>query len=127
MIQKIKSLCKFFKWKAGISSELEFWDKYFKTKGLQWPQAYQDKLNLSLPLQANLVKLLPDREEIYILDVGAGPLTALGKTCDGRKIHITAVDPLAKQYAQILLKYGIVPPVKTEPLEGENLKENLPR
>ncbi len=58
-----------------------------------------------------------------ILDVGAGPLTKLGKCWDGTRLDITAVDPLANHYNSILAKYSIHPLVITTKCEGERLRE----
>jgi len=89
-------------WKRGIKSELRFWDEYFRTQGLQWPDEYSKRLNSNLQLQPTPASLLPIQQEVHILDVGAGPLIYLGKTYDSRRISITAVDPLAIEYDKIL-------------------------
>lgn len=59
-----------------------------------------------------------------ILDVGAGPLTSIGKTiCGGSNgIEIIAVDPLAWEYDQLLAKYNIKPIVRTHMADAENLR-----
>ena len=64
--------------------------------------------------------LLP-QDEIHILDVGAGPLTYLGRKFHGKQINITAVDPLADEYDKILAKYQVQPLIRTEKLAGEEL------
>ena len=44
----------------------------------------------------------PEGVTVRVLDVGAGPLTALGKVWPGRTLELTAVDPLADEYNAIL-------------------------
>jgi SAM-dependent methyltransferase len=70
--------------------------------------------------------LLPVQNDARILDVGAGPLTWLGKKHEGKSINITAIDPLADEYDRILEKYRIHPLVRTEKLAAENLMERFP-
>jgi len=109
-------------WQEGIYSEIEFWDSYFATKGLQWADSYEMRFDPDLPLQSRPVALLPPQIEINILDVGAGPHTFLGKKHEGKQLNITAVDPLADEYELIFDKYQIPPaPVKTRKLAGEEL------
>ena len=67
------------KWNSGIKSEVRYWDSYIQTKGLERPEIYQQKFDPDLPLQPRPAALLPPQEKIHILDVGAGPLTYLGR------------------------------------------------
>ena len=111
-------------WRVGISSEVQFWDSFLRTKGLQWSNDYLQRLDPATALQDRPAALLPDTAtEVHILDVGAGPLTYLGKTHPGKSIHITAVDPLAYAYDQLLEKHGITPLVRTQPLAAEKIKK----
>jgi SAM-dependent methyltransferase len=112
-----------YRWKAGIKSEIEFWDAYFSTKGLYWADSYGYRFNPDLPLQSRPAALLPPQLEIHILDVGAGPLTYLGKKIEGKNVKITAIDPLADEYDLILNKYLIRPLVKTQKLSAEQLSK----
>jgi hypothetical protein len=114
------------KWKLGIESELTFWDDYFRTKGLQWPNDYQNRLDPEFPLQPGPAALLPTApQSLHLLDVGAGPLTQLGKKYQSRQLHITAVDALADKYDAILDKYGVRPIVRTQQMQAERLTNYL--
>ena len=110
-----------FKWEAGIKSEVQYWDAYFRTKGLKWADTYKLRFDPDLPLQPRPAALLPPQSEIHILDVGAGPLTCLGKKHEGKNVQITAVDPLADEYDKILEKHQIQPLVRTQKLTAEHL------
>lgn len=113
-------------WKEGIHEEVEFWESYLKTKGLRWPDDYRERTNPDHALQSRPAALLPGVEEIHILDVGAGPLTYLGKKLPGKVVKITAVDPLADEYDRILSSNGVSPLVRTIKMEAENLSAGFP-
>lgn len=115
------------KWEAGKKNETEFWSNWIKTKGAEWTQDYINRLDVNLPFQDYLIQFLPDRYELAILDVGAGPLTPLGKVLKGHKLNIIAVDPLANEYNELLEKYNIAPKIKTEYCEAERLTGKFPQ
>lgn len=106
----------------GVLEELAFWDGFLGNKA-RWPQDFQCRFDPNLPLQEHVASWLdcPMGSEVKILDVGAGPLTALGKQCGGKKISITAVDMLANEYDLLLKKHHIEPLVRTTPARGEDL------
>jgi SAM-dependent methyltransferase len=58
-----------------------------------------------------------------VLDVGAGPITPLGRMFGGTQIDLVAVDPLADRYNALLDELGIVTPIRTVKAEGERLLE----
>jgi SAM-dependent methyltransferase len=111
--------------KEGKQIEIDFWSRWFETKGLEWKKEYRDRLDPNLLFQDYLIKYLPKSPVCTILDVGAGPLTALGKKLTGCEIAITAVDPLAREYEEILERFNISPVVKTQYCEAEKLSENF--
>ena len=107
------------RWKLGIASEIKFWDNYLKVAGAQF---FQHRNNPELALQHRPASLLSNQlNEVQILDVGAGPLTVLGKKSDGKNIYITAIDPLAHAYDKLLNKFKIQPLVRTICLSAEDL------
>jgi SAM-dependent methyltransferase len=114
--------------KLGLTSEVEFWDKFMKSKGSIWPEEYLIRLDPNSILQEHITRLLdvPVGSGVRILDVGAGPLTSLGKRWPGRQVTIIAVDPLAEQYDRLLAKYQIAPPVRTVLAAAENLLTLFP-
>jgi SAM-dependent methyltransferase len=64
-------------------------------------------------------------DTISILDVGAGPLTRLGYRFPGKTLEVVAVDPLAGEYDRLLREAGLVPPVRTIAVAGEELLEHF--
>ena len=85
-------------WSAALDTEIMFWDEWFRTKGWQWPEGYQVRVDPRLPMDESVrrfVDWLPQKE-IRILDVGAGPFTVIGRVHPSKKLTIVAVDALAK-------------------------------
>lgn len=110
---------------AGLAYERGFWERYLRTQGDRWRDEYRERLDPHAPLSAyhrQFVDHLPG-DEVHILDVGAGPLTLLGKTHPTKRLSITAVDVLAPEYDRMLARFGIVPPVRTVYGAGERLTE----
>jgi SAM-dependent methyltransferase len=112
-------------WQAGIQHELQFWEEYIRTGGGPWADIYRALIDPNSPLQPRPAALLPAKKSVKVLDVGAGPLTFLGKIHKGEKIDLTAVDPLAVGYNQLLEKYGVSPPVRTEEAAAEDLAKKF--
>jgi SAM-dependent methyltransferase len=111
----------FLKWTRGIKDELEFWDGYFATKGDQWPEDYKNRLDPKREIEPWLMDRFNDPPSAKILDVGAGPLTVLGVMYEGQKLDITACDPLAPFYAQLIEKHDVKRPVPTQTAFAEDL------
>ena len=111
----------------GVSHELDFWTRWLTTKGLHWPDDYERRLDPDAPLDEPLVveRLSELGEDVSIIDVGAGPLTILGKRYPGKSLHITPVDPLAREYDRLLAEFGVEPPVRTAFCPGEQLLERF--
>ncbi len=115
------------RWRWSIRSEVHYWDGYLKTRGGAYGDDFRDRLNPALELQPELAALLPkDKKDVRILDVGAGPLTYVGRQYGDYKLQIEAADPLAGEYDKLLAKYGINPPVRTKPGDAEKLREYFP-
>jgi SAM-dependent methyltransferase len=112
-----------------LGSELSYWKEYIDSGGLEWPDEYAERLDPAAPLREHLIAdRLSDMSSavISILDVGAGPMTTLGKTYPGKTLAITAVDPLAADYDRLLGEAGLTPPVRTLACRGEDLHERFP-
>jgi SAM-dependent methyltransferase len=112
----------------GVEHELEFWERWFSSGGHLWRDDYEQRLDPNAVLQERLiVDRLPEvaADPVSILDVGAGPLTFLGKRYPGRLIQITPVDALADRYDELLARFGIEPPVRTLLCPGEKLLERF--
>jgi hypothetical protein len=65
----------------------------------------------------------PPGANVSILDVGAGPMTFLPKAWVTRTVRITAVDPLADRYTEILRNGNLTAPVPTTTGQAETLRD----
>lgn len=116
-------------WQSAIDGEVRFWREYLRTKGARYPGSYETRLNPDLPLQPEIAALLdaPEGSTVRLLDVGAGPLTFLGRKDPRYTLELTAVDALGTQYGELLDEAGVVPPVRTQTCESEKLTTVLSR
>ena len=101
-------------WRWRLPTEVGHWDIWLRTRGLNDRADFARRVAPDLPLQEHLKKLLPesDGRTYRILDIGAGPLTTVGKVYDGRKVDLVCIDPLAPVYDRLLNANGVIPPVK---------------
>jgi hypothetical protein len=120
------------KWNKGVSDELAFWDNYIATKGNVFHQDYLFRTDPNAELQTEIKELLKGVDDPFIIDVGAGIMTYLGKKIEGKPVHILPLDALAVGYDEILYKYGVTPPIRTMLCDSEaiidyegKLKPNL--
>lgn len=111
-------------WRTDLPVEVRFWRNFLRTGGADWPDDYKARIDplapLAEPLLTERLDAVP-RATIEILDVGAGPLTSLGKVHPGGQLAITAVDPLSRAYDGLLTEAGIEPCVRTQECAGEDL------
>lgn len=112
-------------WAKGHSEEVNFWIQWLETGGLKWPQEFQYRTDPRAEIGGvarQYLQKLP--ENARVLDVGAGPMTALGKMLDGRPIDITAVDALADLYDKLPFPPGS-PIIRTRKCDTERLTEEF--
>jgi SAM-dependent methyltransferase len=116
------------RWSRAIPYESGFWDDWLATKAFGNEAEYEARLDPKLRVDDPLLAERLDEfagPEVAILDVGAGPLTTIGRTHPGKDLRIVAIDPLAADYDRILAKAGVTPPVRTIAGEGETLLEQF--
>ena len=115
------------RWEVGLDEEIEFWARWFRDRGAPWTDDFEQRTNPKSPLQEHIRRWIdaPFGSRVDILDVGSGPLTVLGKRWRGRRIRITAVDPLAEKYAELYERTGHRPAVRPVPGEGEHVAERF--
>jgi Methyltransferase domain len=114
-------------WTASIPEELHFWES-FLTTGLEWKEELANRLDPLAPIADALIiehlAQLPNRR-VSVVDVGAGPLSSVGRTYPGKTVTVTPVDPLAAEYDKLLAERDIVPPVRTTTCHAERLLERF--
>jgi SAM-dependent methyltransferase len=112
-------------WRWRLPTEVGHWDLWLSSHGMSDPEDFARRVKPDLPLQGHLRRLLPvsNGPRFRILDIGAGPLTTVGKTCDGRLLDLLCIDPLASVYDSLLNANGITPPVRTKYGEAEQIAQ----
>jgi SAM-dependent methyltransferase len=108
-------------WSRGINHEADFWRRWIDSRGLQWAQDFKARLDPASPLDDVLADLVQDIDSPRMLDVGAGPLTNIGKRTVSGQVRLEACDPLAGLYGVLLDRAGIDPPVRTRFATTEDL------
>lgn len=101
------------RWLDGIEVELKFWNKWISEHGGIYKEDF-------LRRTADAPKIEDEKfitfsgKPFRVLDAGAGPISSFGMAGTLGKIELTACDPLADAYAQVLKANNITPYVKTE-------------
>jgi SAM-dependent methyltransferase len=116
--------------RRALAEEVDYWDHWLSTGGGDWPEEYAYRFDPDAEVQDPLLRKLlsgMNARPVSILDVGAGPATTVGCHFDGARLKVVAVDPLADKYNRLLQKASLVPPVKTDRLEGERLLDRFER
>jgi SAM-dependent methyltransferase len=113
-------------WRTRVSSEVDFWADWLAgaTGTEEWTKDRDLRLAHDTQIRDPLVRSELEQnpaDEISIVDVGAGPLTALGYRYPGKTLTIVPVDPLADEYGRLLRDAGLHPPIPTIRVAGEAL------
>ena len=117
---------------AGLENEAVFWRQALADGGKRWsPEAFRQRMDPKFAFPDHLQELVAaspaaHRDPIRVLDVGAGPLTAVGFHWPGRTVALSAVDPLADVFDTILDELRLEPPVRTRKAAGEDLLSSFP-
>lgn len=116
------------RWSKGIHEEVEFWHGYLAGRGADFGNDFAERTDPNFPLQAYLeeVVTVAHGAPLRILDVGAGPLTYVGKRSAHWPVELVAVDPLAAEYDALLARHKVTPPVRTIRADAEKLLDLFP-
>lgn len=112
-------------WERALPDEAAFWAKELPERIRTLP-AYRARMRPDAPVSDGFLARYLDRidgDPIRVIDVGCGPLTAVGKRHGDRVVEVTAVDPLAEEYNRAMDQAGIEPPVRPRACPGEDLLE----
>jgi SAM-dependent methyltransferase len=114
-------------WESRLQTELNYWkDQIRRQNSEAWLTEYATRLDPDAPLQDVIARHVDRTVKVNrILDVGSGPLTSINRKCAFCEVSITAVDPLADFYNEVMDARQIVPPVRAEPGWGERLAEQF--
>jgi len=93
--------------KSIIDEEVMFWKK--------WLAGDRGKRHARLrPLNKEIVEMIGDKKEVNIADIGSGPVSMIGYTCEGVKINYVPSDLLAEEYKKLYEFHKLYPPVIPE-------------
>ena len=77
---------------------MDFWREWIRTHGSAWPDDYRFRLDPESVIQKDITQYLNGiGSRVRILDVGAGPLTVVGKRWPGHDLELTAVERARRQ------------------------------
>jgi len=102
------------KWEKGKNNTLHFY-----RKKLPWKAASFNTKLLYLPNY--FAKMIGDKKEVIIADLGAGMFCTTGSLWKTAKVNIYPSDALSDEFNQILKENGITPLVHVEKQNMENL------
>jgi|Laugresbdmm110dd_1035094.scaffolds.fasta_scaffold05297_3 SAM-dependent methyltransferase len=91
-------------WADGLEDELNFWNNWVKNRGGEFSKDFEFRVNPASQVEGLLKRIFDMQNpsnQSKILDVGAGPLTCLGKYYGDLKLNISAVDALAPLYDKL--------------------------
>ena len=113
----------------GSGQEIAFWRLFLTDHGFEWPADYARRIDPATAIRDPALVACVDAlgaPGIDIIDVGAGPLTSVGRTHPGRIVNLTAIDPLAHEYDRLLAELDLEPPTRTVAGAAERLLEHFP-
>jgi SAM-dependent methyltransferase len=111
-------------WVGALDDEMTFWREWMRTQGSRWHEDYWFRLDPESSIQKEITQHLSGiGSRVRLLDVGAGPLTVVGKRWPGHQLELTAVDALADKYDVLLEECKITPPVRTRRCDTERLSD----
>jgi SAM-dependent methyltransferase len=117
-------------WRTRKRDEVDFWAAWLVgAPGTeQWTSDREARLAPDTEISDPILRRELDRhpaEHVSILDVGSGPLTSVGYRYPGKRLTIVPVDPLADEYDRLLRDAGLVPPIRTIGVAGEDIREHF--
>jgi SAM-dependent methyltransferase len=107
---------------------VEYWRRYIADEGGDWPDEFKRRLDPDAPIDDPLLVRCLERiphPRVSVIDVGAGPLTLVGRRFPGKEVELVPVDPLAVDYARLLDEAGIEPHTPTIGCSGEELLDRF--
>jgi len=111
----------------ALDEESGYWSDWLAGRGGKWADEFTRRFDpeaeVDDPELRTVLATLPPGARV--LDVGAGPASTVGTRFEGEPVHLVAVDPLAEEYDRSLAREGLVPPVRTQPVAGEELTARL--
>lgn len=111
----------------ALGEEVGYWRDWIGNRGGRWRADFEYRFDPQAEVDDPVLRgvLAETGAGVSILDVGAGPVTSVGRRYEGKPLTVVAVDPLARKYNRLLDAAGLEPLVRTEQVEGERLLERF--
>ena len=114
-------------WRSNLDEEVRFWRSLFDRScpNQDFVGRFHERVACDRPFPAYLAALVSQAsgDVVRVLDVGAGPMTQIGTLHKTKRIEVTAIDPLAEEYARLFEEFNIVPRIRTRPGSAERLTD----
>jgi SAM-dependent methyltransferase len=112
-------------WERGQDVERAYWGNFITT---MLPQQlhedyFDERVDGRLKFQHQSLIEHVVSSPVRIIDVGAGPVTHVGTWHPSKKIEVTAIDPLAEFYGELLSEFDVTPVTPTIPGTAEHLDQ----
>jgi SAM-dependent methyltransferase len=117
-------------WAAGKPHELAFWRMVATGAPPCPPEYHAEILGRCDPAAEVNPAFIADivtapLAEAVLVDIAAGPVSALGWNHRGQRLNVIPIDALAADYATIMAEAGLQVPVPTRPGHAEALTEHF--
>ena len=102
--------------------ELDYWEGYLKKRPASLSDPGVRKAAFPAGLRAHAARIRKEEGRLArVLEIGSGPFSLLASGVDEGIVTVTALDPLARSYADLLKLCGVDFPVRPVPGRGEDL------
>lgn len=111
----------------GVLLEAWYWRWWLFRSATHPSEIYRRAMDRASPLDPFHRQFIDDlpSSRVRILEVGSGPLTAIGAAHPEKTLEIVATDLLAETYARLLAHLRIEPPIRTVRADAERLAEQF--
>lgn len=111
-------------WNDNIHTEVAYWQQIIsgEYRNKDWVAAFKQRSSGQYPWPSHLTPYLEPGRTNLILDVGAGPSSTVGPIGAPEDFKLTAIDPLASEYDELLGRYDVTPWVRTQFGKAEELE-----
>ena len=113
--------------RRALDEESGYWAYWLAERGGKWADDFSRRFDAAADVEDPVLReiLATLGPGASVLDVGAGPASSVGARFAGRPLNLVAVDPLADAYDRSLAREGLVPPIRTQRVAGEELTARL--
>jgi SAM-dependent methyltransferase len=113
--------------RRALGEESGYWAYWLAERGGKWAEDFSRRFDAAADVEDPVLRevLATLGPGASVLDVGAGPASSVGARFAGRPLNLVAVDPLADAYDRSLAREGLVPPIRTQRVAGEELTARL--